>query len=167
MTGTYSSFFKHKVPNVDLEYSANRRITLPSAFLTADIVLSTLRNVCEGLVVYPEVIKRRIGEELPFMATENVIMEMVKRGGDRQEAHEEIRVSASGVYFSGPPLFVFVGLGLIGEWIGSLTPSSPPSEKPRAPKRSYLAHQKYTLLRACHPRSRETIRPEDVYWKST
>lgn len=77
----------------DIYVSANRRITLPEAFLTADIVLSTLQNVSEGLVVYPMVIARRIAQELPFMATENVIMALVKLGGDRQEAHEKIRVS--------------------------------------------------------------------------
>jgi adenylosuccinate lyase len=60
--------------------------------LTADIVLSTLQNVSEGLVVYPKVIARRISQELPFMATENIIMAIVKKGGDRQEAHEKIRV---------------------------------------------------------------------------
>ncbi|KZT00367.1 adenylosuccinate lyase [Laetiporus sulphureus 93-53] len=75
-----------------LDDSANRRITLPEAFLTADIVLTTLQNVSEGLVVYPKVIERRIAQELPFMATENIIMAMVKQGGDRQEAHEKIRV---------------------------------------------------------------------------
>jgi adenylosuccinate lyase len=75
--------------------SANRRITLPEAFLTADIVLTTLQNVSEGLVVYPKVIGRRIAQELPFMATENIIMAIVKSGGDRQEAHERIRVSQS------------------------------------------------------------------------
>ncbi|KAL6308773.1 adenylosuccinate lyase [Sparassis latifolia] len=75
-----------------LDDSANRRITLPEAFLTADIVLTTLQNVSEGLVVYPKVIARRIGQELPFMATENIIMAIVKSGGDRQEAHEKIRV---------------------------------------------------------------------------
>jgi len=75
-----------------LDDSANRRVTIPEAFLTADIVLSTLQNITEGLVVYPKVIARRISEELPFMATENIIMAMVKAGGDRQEAHEEIRV---------------------------------------------------------------------------
>lgn len=80
-----------------LDDSANRRISLPEAFLTADIVLTTLQNVTEGLVVYPGVIGRRIGEELPFMATENVIMAMVKRGGDRQEAHERIRVGGVAV----------------------------------------------------------------------
>ncbi|KAF9528791.1 L-Aspartase-like protein [Crepidotus variabilis] len=75
-----------------LDDSANRRITLPEAFLTADIVLSTLQNISEGLVVYPKVIARRISQELPFMATENVIMAIVKKSGDRQEAHEKIRV---------------------------------------------------------------------------
>ncbi|OSD03798.1 adenylosuccinate lyase [Trametes coccinea BRFM310] len=75
-----------------LDDSANRRITLPEAFLTADIVLTTLQNVSEGLVVYPKVIARRIAQELPFMATENIIMAIVKKGGDRQEAHEKIRV---------------------------------------------------------------------------
>jgi adenylosuccinate lyase len=77
-----------------LDDSAVRRVALPEAFLAADVVLGTLRNVCEGLVVYPEVIRRRIGEELPFMATENIIMALVKADGDRQEAHERIRVSA-------------------------------------------------------------------------
>ncbi|PPQ65525.1 hypothetical protein CVT26_000482 [Gymnopilus dilepis] len=75
-----------------LDDSANRRISLPEAFLTADIVLSTLQNISEGLVVYPKVIARRISQELPFMATENIIMAIVKKGGDRQEAHERIRV---------------------------------------------------------------------------
>jgi Adenylosuccinate lyase len=72
--------------------SANRRITLPEAFLTADIILSTMQNISEGLVVYPMVIARRVAQELPFMATENVIMALVKKGGDRQVAHEKIRV---------------------------------------------------------------------------
>ncbi|CAH1793757.1 unnamed protein product [Owenia fusiformis] len=74
-----------------LDDSANRRICLAEAFLTADIVLSTLQNVSEGMVVYPKVIEKHINQELPFMATENMIMEMVKRGGNRQECHEEIR----------------------------------------------------------------------------
>jgi len=75
-----------------LDDSANRRITLAEAFLTADAVLQTLQNICEGLVVYPKVIERFILQELPFMATENFIMAMVKKGGDRQVCHEEIRV---------------------------------------------------------------------------
>ncbi|KAI0461151.1 adenylosuccinase ade13 [Komagataella kurtzmanii] len=75
-----------------LDDSAIRRISLPSAFLTADILLSTLLNITSGLVVYPKVIERRIKSELPFMATENIIMAMVENGGSRQECHEEIRV---------------------------------------------------------------------------
>ncbi|KAJ1980557.1 adenylosuccinase ade13 [Dimargaris xerosporica] len=75
-----------------LDDSANRRISLPEAFLTADIVLSVLQNVFDGIVVYPKVIERRIKQELPFMATENIIMAMVKKGGDRQVCHEHIRV---------------------------------------------------------------------------
>ena len=72
--------------------SANRRVTIPEAFLTADILLTTLQNISEGLVVYPKVIGRRISQELPFMATENIIMAIVKAGGDRQECHEKVRV---------------------------------------------------------------------------
>ncbi|RXK36395.1 adenylosuccinate lyase [Tremella mesenterica] len=75
-----------------LDDSANRRVTLPEAFLTSDILLTTLQNITEGLVVYPKVIERRIKQELPFMATENIIMAIVKHGGDRQECHEKIRV---------------------------------------------------------------------------
>uniref|UniRef100_A0A8C9TGT7 Adenylosuccinate lyase n=1 Tax=Scleropages formosus TaxID=113540 RepID=A0A8C9TGT7_SCLFO len=75
-----------------LDDSANRRISLAEAFLTADIVLSTLQNITEGLVVYPKVIERHIRHELPFMATENIIMAMVKAGGNRQDCHEKIRV---------------------------------------------------------------------------
>uniref|UniRef100_A0AAY4AT27 Adenylosuccinate lyase n=1 Tax=Denticeps clupeoides TaxID=299321 RepID=A0AAY4AT27_9TELE len=75
-----------------LDDSANRRISLPESFLTADIILSTLQNITEGLVVYPKVIERHIRHELPFMATENLIMAMVKAGGNRQDCHEKIRV---------------------------------------------------------------------------
>ena len=75
-----------------LDDSANRRVCIAEAFLTADIILTTLQNVVEGLVVYPRVIAKHIDQELPFMATENVIMEMVKAGGDRQAVHEKIRV---------------------------------------------------------------------------
>lgn len=75
-----------------LDDSANRRLSLPEGFLTADAVLLILQNVAEGLVVYPQVIARRIRQELPFMATENIIMAMVKAGGDRQECHEKVRV---------------------------------------------------------------------------
>ena len=75
-----------------LDDSAIRRIDIPSAFLTADILLRILDNVASGLVVYPAVIARRIADELPFMATENFIMRIVALGGSRQDAHEEIRV---------------------------------------------------------------------------
>ncbi|KAJ3089682.1 adenylosuccinase ade13 [Quaeritorhiza haematococci] len=75
-----------------LDDSANRRISIPEAFLTADIVLTLLQNIFDGMVVYPKVIERRISQELPFMATENLIMAIVKAGGDRQECHEKIRV---------------------------------------------------------------------------
>jgi adenylosuccinate lyase len=75
-----------------LDDSANRRLTIPEAFLTADVILTTLQNVSEGLVVYPSIIAKHIAAELPFMATENIIMAMVRAGGDRQICHEKIRV---------------------------------------------------------------------------
>jgi adenylosuccinate lyase len=74
-----------------LDDSANKRICIPEAFLTADIILFTLLNISEGLVVYPKVIDKHIKQELPFMATENIIMAMVAAGGNRQECHEKIR----------------------------------------------------------------------------
>ncbi len=74
-----------------LDDSANRRIVLPQGFLTADAILGLYLNVVSGLVVYDRVIKSRIDAELPFMATETILMEAVKRGGDRQELHERIR----------------------------------------------------------------------------
>ncbi|KAK3769729.1 hypothetical protein RRG08_062070 [Elysia crispata] len=74
-----------------LDDSANRRVVLAEAFLAADAILQTLQNVFEGLVVYPRVIARRLSEHLPFMASENIIMAMVRAGGNRQECHEKIR----------------------------------------------------------------------------
>lgn len=74
-----------------LDDSANRRIVIAQAFLTADAILNLYMNVAEGLVVYEKVIEKHIGQELPFMATENIIMECVKAGGNRQELHERIR----------------------------------------------------------------------------
>lgn len=74
-----------------LDDSANRRISLSEAFLTADVMLTTLQNVSEGLVVYSQVIDRHIRQELPFMATENIIVAMVKRGANRQDCHEAVR----------------------------------------------------------------------------
>ncbi|EFW19892.1 adenylosuccinase ade13 [Coccidioides posadasii str. Silveira] len=75
-----------------LDDSANRRITLPEAFLTADACLILLDNISNGLVVYEKVIASRVAAELPFMATENVIMALARHGVSRQESHEEIRV---------------------------------------------------------------------------
>lgn len=74
-----------------LDDSANRRLVLPQAFLTADAVLILLRNVADGLVVYPQVIARALADELPFMASENILMAAVAAGGDRQDLHERIR----------------------------------------------------------------------------
>lgn len=75
-----------------LDDSANKRISVPEAFLAVDAILNIYINIADGLVVYPKVIEKHILEELPFMATENIMMEAVKRGGDRQELHERIRV---------------------------------------------------------------------------
>lgn len=74
-----------------LDDSANKRLTIPQAFLALDGVLNIYINVADNMVVYPNVIKKRIGEELPFMATEEILMECVKAGGNRQELHEAIR----------------------------------------------------------------------------
>ena len=74
-----------------LDDSANKRIAIPEAFLAIDAILMLMLNVSSGLVVYPAVIARHIRDELPFMATENIMMEAVKRGGDRQDLHEKIR----------------------------------------------------------------------------
>lgn len=75
-----------------LDDSANKRLAIPEAFLATDAMLIIAENVSDGMVVYPKVIEKRIMAELPFMATENIIMEAVKKGGDRQELHEDIRV---------------------------------------------------------------------------
>lgn len=74
-----------------LDDSANKRLAVPEAFLAVDAMLILAENVTSGMVVYPKVIERRIMAEIPFMATENIIMECVKKGGDRQELHEDIR----------------------------------------------------------------------------
>jgi len=75
-----------------LDDSANKRISIPEGFLAVDAILGIYINITDGLVVYPKVIEKHILDELPFMATENIMMEAVKRGGDRQELHERIRV---------------------------------------------------------------------------
>ena len=74
-----------------LDDSANKRLVIPQGFLALDAVLNIYLNVTSGMVVYPKVIEKRINEELPFMATETILMDAVKRGGDRQELHEKIR----------------------------------------------------------------------------
>jgi adenylosuccinate lyase len=75
-----------------LDDSANKRLSVPQAFLAMDAMLILAENIASGLVVYPKVIAQRVMSELPFMATENIMMAAVKKGGDRQELHERIRV---------------------------------------------------------------------------
>ena len=75
-----------------LDDSANRRVAVAEAFLATDGILNLMMNVTGGLVVYEQVIRARLMAELPFMATENILMDAVKKGGDRQELHEKIRV---------------------------------------------------------------------------
>lgn len=74
-----------------LDDSANKRLSVPEGFLAVDGILDLCLNVVDGLVVYPKVIEKRLRSELPFMATENIMMDAVKAGGDRQELHERIR----------------------------------------------------------------------------
>ena len=74
-----------------LDDSANKRLSVPEGFLAIDGILDLCLNVVDGLVVYPKVIEKRLMSELPFMATENIMMDAVKAGGDRQELHERIR----------------------------------------------------------------------------
>ncbi len=74
-----------------LDDSANKRLSVPEGFLATDAILLIWRNVADGLIVHKKVIEKHLMEELPFMATENIMMEAVKRGGDRQELHEKIR----------------------------------------------------------------------------
>ncbi|MCL2230611.1 MAG: lyase family protein, partial [Treponema sp.] len=75
-----------------LDDSANRRISIPEAFLAADAILMLVINIAGGVSVYPKIIEKHLNEELPFMATENILMHCVKKGGDRQALHERIRV---------------------------------------------------------------------------
>jgi adenylosuccinate lyase len=74
-----------------LDDSANRRLAISEGFLAVDSILNIYLNVAAGLVVYPNVVRKRLDEEIPFMATENILMNAVKKGGDRQELHEKIR----------------------------------------------------------------------------
>jgi len=75
-----------------LDDSANKRISIPEAFLATDAILSLMLNIANGATVYPKIIEKHLAEELPFMATENILMYCVKNGGNRQELHERIRV---------------------------------------------------------------------------
>ncbi len=75
-----------------LDDSANKRVAVAEAFLATDAILNIMLNVCDGLVVYPKVVCARVMAELPFMATENIMMSAVKKGGDRQALHERLRV---------------------------------------------------------------------------
>lgn len=74
-----------------LDDSANRRIVIPEAYLTADAILILMHNIVSGVAVHPEVIRRRLGEELPFLASETILLRGVARGGDRQALHERLR----------------------------------------------------------------------------
>jgi adenylosuccinate lyase len=75
-----------------LDDSANKRISVAEGFLATDAILELYINIVSDIVVYPKMIEKRLMSELPFMATENILMEAVKRGGDRQALHEKIRV---------------------------------------------------------------------------
>ena len=90
-----------------LDDSANKRISVAEAFLATDAILNLYINVTRGMVVYPKVIERRVMEKLPFMATENILMDAVKAGGNRQELHEKLRVhsqaAARAVKLEGKP----------------------------------------------------------------
>lgn len=88
----YAATYAHQWFERSLDDSAIRRIDIPEMFLIADALCILLDNVSSGLVVYPAVINNRLQQELPFMATESMIMRMVEKGGSRQEAHEHIRV---------------------------------------------------------------------------
>jgi adenylosuccinate lyase len=74
-----------------LDDSANKRLSIPEGFLAVDGILDLCMNVVDGLVVYPKVIEKHFMAEIPFMATENIMMDAVKKGGNRQELHEKIR----------------------------------------------------------------------------
>ena len=75
-----------------LDDSANKRISIAEGFLAIDSILNIMLNVTKGIVVYPKVVEQRVMKELPFMATENILMSAVKKGGDRQELHEKLRI---------------------------------------------------------------------------
>ncbi len=80
-----------------LDDSSNKRIAIPEAFLAVDAILNIYLNIVDNIVVYPKIIEKHILNELPFMATENILMDAVKKGGDRQELHERIRLHSADV----------------------------------------------------------------------
>jgi len=92
ISANFSETFSSQWLERTLDDSAIRRIDIPEMFLLADSILIMLDNVTNGLVVYPAVIHSQLSQELPFMATENIIMKMVSHGASRQEAHEQIRL---------------------------------------------------------------------------
>jgi adenylosuccinate lyase len=92
LAGSPAMTASHQWLERTLDDSANRRIVIPEAFLAVDGILEILINVTDGLVVYPKVIEAKVAAELPFMATENILMAGVKAGGNRQELHEKIRL---------------------------------------------------------------------------
>ncbi|MDE7169113.1 MAG: adenylosuccinate lyase, partial [Mucispirillum sp.] len=94
IAGASHPYYTHAVQWFErtLDDSANRRLSIAESFLAADAVMELLLNITSGLVVYEKVIAKRISDELPFIATENIIMESVQRGADRQEMHEQIRL---------------------------------------------------------------------------
>ncbi|KAL8284806.1 hypothetical protein RB597_002059 [Gaeumannomyces tritici] len=92
LNANFTKTFEVQMMERTLDDSAIRRIDIPEMFLLADAILISLDNVTDGLVVYPATIRSRVMQELPFMATENIIMKLVAKGASRQEAHEEIRV---------------------------------------------------------------------------
>lgn len=96
ITQSLNPYLTHSVQWFErtLDDSANRRICLSESFLATDAILELLFNITDGLVVYERMIKKHVMEELPFMATENIIMESVKKGADRQQMHETIRVNS-------------------------------------------------------------------------
>jgi adenylosuccinate lyase len=115
-----------------LDDSANRRLVLPQSFLAIDAILVLLQNISSGLVVYPRVVGKNLQEKLPFMATENLLMAAVQRGGDRQELHEVIRVLSheadAVVKLEGKPNDLFARLAAVpafadADFVGALEPN--------------------------------------------
>lgn len=141
-----------------LDDSANRRISMPEGFLAVDAVLNLLLNVTDGIVVYPAVIRKNLMEQMPFMATENILMAAVKRGGDRQTLHEVIRghamAASARMKEQGAPCDLLdrlrsePALGLDAKAMQDIL--EPAAYIGRAPEqvRQYLSEEVYPLLNA-------------------